>query len=83
MARTGGHVQAYDVPHLLPEEGIAGEFESFAAMRLYGNGLTDLVYGGLRQPVLLPSLVDTPVSSGRRLCLQCATQQLGHFLIGN
>jgi hypothetical protein len=63
------------------EEGIGGELACFTSMRLHRERLEDPVHGGLRDPVGFGGLADAPVRSRRRLGLQRASQQRGHFLV--
>lgn len=76
------HCHARSLTVVLHEEWIGREFEGFAAVRLYGNGLKYPMSGGFGKPVLLLCLAHTPVGPGKSLGLQSAAQQRGHLLIG-
>ena len=69
-------IQTHDIPHLLHEEGIAGELPVALPMRLETEGPPDAVDGGLREARLGGQRTATPVrgvvgSSPQRLANQC------------
>ena len=77
----GIEVQPHDVAHLLDEQGIGGELETAAAMRLQGEGLKQAVHGGARNPADLGSLPDAPVRAGRGFAGEGTLEQSGNLLI--
>jgi conjugative relaxase-like TrwC/TraI family protein len=74
-------VQAHDVPHLLHEEGIGGEFKAAAAMGLQGERLKQAMHGGAGNPAGLGGLANAPVRAGGGFAGERAFEQGGDLLV--
>ena len=76
-------VEADHIAHLFDEEGVGGELETLAAVRLQRKELKDPVDGGLGQAVDLCGQTNAPVSCSGGLLLERAAQQHGHLFVGD
>jgi hypothetical protein len=76
-------IESHDVPDLLHEEGIGGEFEVLLPMGLQAEGSPDAVHRGFGEPGLGSQGPNCPMSSILGLGLQCLTDESGHLLIVN
>src|SRR5579863_755606 len=54
-------IETYDIPYLLDEERIGGEFEAARTMRLQGKGLKEAMHGGLGDAADTSRFADRPV----------------------
>ncbi len=69
-------VQADDVPDLLDQEGVGGEFERLLPVRLHREGLQPSVERGLPQAEALRAR-EMPVAAARERALQCVLPSVG------
>jgi hypothetical protein len=76
-------VEADHIAYLFDEEGIGGELETLAAMRLQREELKDPMDGGFGQAVGFGGEPDGPVRAGRRPLPDGAAQEHGHLFVGH
>src|ERR1700676_4981909 len=75
-------VQTDDVTHLLDKEGVGGELEAFASVRLHSEESQVALHAALRHAGFRRQAAHAPVRGGLRLALQDGVQQFGDaFLI--
>src|SRR5271157_4745080 len=76
-------IKADDVPHLLDEEWVGGEFEAATSVRLYRKRLKHTMYCGFRNPAGVGGLAHTPMGSPGGPAGEGTFEQAGNPLIGN
>src|SRR5271157_4328808 len=76
-------IKADDVPHLLDEERVGGEFEATTSVRLYRKRLKHTMYSRFGNATVLGGLANTPMRSPSGLAGEGTLQQEGNLLIRN
>ena len=79
----GIQVQADDIPDLLDEKGIGGDFKMPLSMRLQAESLPDPLDSRRRYGGFLGHRADRPVCPTLRFSLECLADEFGDLFVGD